>query len=78
MEINDYINKLKKIIYNSISKAKFENALVALKILSTIYYDYNQQYIDCELEEELLQIKKRLLKNESYEVEDNCIFFYDG
>lgn len=78
MEIIQYIKKIKKIIDKQIETDNYEQALVSAKILSDIYYDYNQIYSDSALEQALLKIKMKVLTEESYLTDKKCVFFYDG
>ena len=78
MEVEVYIDKLKKIIKREINKSNYENAFVAAKTLADIYYSYNQIYTDLELEDGLLFIRDSLLDKKEYATDNNCVLFYDG
>lgn len=78
MNVIKDVNKVKRIIDSSISKNKYETALIAIKMLANLYYEYNQIYTDIELENKILEINSKLLKKEDYDVDKNCVFFYDG
>lgn len=78
MEVNDYIKKLKKILDSLVQSDKYEHALVTAKILSNIYYDNNQIYIDSDLEDVLIKIRNIILKKEKYTTDEKCVMFYDG
>lgn len=78
MEVEVYIDKLKKIIKREINKRNYENAFVAAKTLADIYYSYNQIYTDLELEDDLLFIRDYLLDKKEYATDNNCVLFYDG
>lgn len=78
MKVDNFISKLKKIINNQITKGKYENALCCSKTLASIYYDYNQIYMDPDLENALLTIREEILDKEQYISDKNCVFFYDG
>ena len=78
MEVEVYIDKLKKIIKRENNKSNYENAFVAAKTLADIYYSYNQIYTDLELEDGLLFIRDSLLDKKEYATDNNCVLFYDG
>lgn len=78
MEVAKYIKKLKKIIQDSISDGKYESALTSAKVLATLYYDYNQIYMDPDLEEALIKISNCILKNNEFTVDKKYVLFYDG
>ena len=78
MEVDKYIKKIKKIIQDYISNGKYESALTSAKVLGTLYYDYNQLYMDSDLEEALIKISNCILKNNEFTVDKKCVLFYDG
>lgn len=78
MEVEVYIDRLKKIIKREINKRNYENTFVAAKTLADIYYSYNQIYTDIELEDYLLLIRDSLLNKTEYVTDNNCVLFYDG
>ena len=78
MQVNETIEKLKKLVKKQIDKKNYEVALAAAKTLADIYYSYNQIYTDKELEDELLVVRDAILEKKSYEVDKKCVFFYDG
>lgn len=79
MQIDEYILKLKYIIKNNLIHNKLEKSIIAAKVLSEIYYNYNQVYTDDELEEYLIKARDLLFyERKQYVVDNNCIFFYDG
>ena len=78
MNVDNVISKLKKIIDINIKIKKYEMAINALQLLSEIYYSYNQTYTDIEVEEDLLLIRESVLSKNKYDVDKNCVFFYDG
>lgn len=78
MEVEVYIDKLKKIIKREINKSNYENALAAARTLADIYYSYNQIYTDLELEDDLLSIRDSILEKKEYVSDNDCVLFYDG
>lgn len=78
MEVESCIEKLKKIIEREINKGNYEIALVAARIIASIYYEYNQIYTDAGLEGNLLKVRDKVLLLEEYAADRTCVFFYDG
>ena len=75
MQVNETIEKLKKLVKKQIEKKNYEVALAAAKTLADIYYSYNQIYTDKELEDELLVVRDAILEKKPYEVDKKCVFF---
>ena len=78
MEVEQYIEKLKKIVAREVNKGHYESALLAARTLASIYYDYNQIYSDATLEDSLLKIRDAVLVAKEYTPDKTCVFFYDG
>lgn len=78
MNVNSCILKLKKIVKDNVNNHNYDVALTAAKLLSSIYYDYNQIYTDQELEDKLLIIRDNILNKQEYDTDKKSVFFYDG
>lgn len=78
MNVDEVINKLKQIIDVDIKNGQYEKAINTVKTLAEVYYSYNQIYTDTELEEKLLFIRDNILSKNTYDVDEDCVFFYDG
>lgn len=78
MKVDETIRELKKIISLKEGENNYEVALLAAETLSEINYEYNQIYTDKELEDELLIIRDKILNKKEYNLDQRCVFFYDG
>lgn len=78
MEVNKYIKKLKKTIQYYTLHGKYESALTSAKVLATLHYDYNQLYMDSDLEDALIKIRDSILEENKFTVDKECVLFYDG
>lgn len=78
MNVDKVINKLKLLIDVDINNERYEKAINTVKTLAEVYYGYNQIYTDIELEEKLLFIRDNILSKNIYDVDKDCVFFYDG
>lgn len=78
MNVEKVINKLKLLTDISIKDGRYDIAISATKSLAEIYYGYNQIYTDIELEEKLILIRESILSKNLYDVDEDCVFFYDG
>lgn len=78
VKIDNYIKKIKKNIYMQITEEKYEQAMISIKMLAQIYYNYNQIYYDSDLEDALLKIRDAVLVREEYTKDKKCVLFYDG
>lgn len=75
------LNKIKGIVSDSITKHKFEKALAAISFIGNYLYQYNQFYVEDELEGYLSNISdclKDIYKVNKYFETSQNIIFYDG
>lgn len=77
-KIKATLDKLKMLSDSSYKRGNYENVLKLTSIYADICYQYNQVYKDEYIEEVLLDVKKRILKNSEYEPNPNIVLFYDG
>lgn len=78
--VEGVLNKLKKIASNSIRKENYRKALDAVTAASFILEEYNQYYVDDDLENDLTLISQGLVKP-GFAREDtdaNTILYYDS
>lgn len=83
--IDMYIYEQKNIIRKSVYDGNLEGALQSLKALSAMLYDYNQYYVDDEMEQLLLDIAKKLAlpslpdyRQDTPTLRGRKVLFYDG
>ena len=78
--VEGYLNKLKKIANSSIQKENFRKALDAVTAASFILEEYNQYYVDDDLEDCLTKLSERLVKPgfTKDETDGNTILYYDS
>ena len=87
INVDFYVNKLKKIASKSYNKGNVEKSLAAISSCANILYHYNQYYVDDFLEDILLKISHRFSKDEELKKvqnkitdknSNNVVLFYDG
>lgn len=76
-----YSNKFHSIISKSLLKEDYETALQGINGLTRVCYEWNQFYVDKEIEESILKIAE-VFKNKKYNSQTNdniqSILFYDS
>lgn len=74
------VDKLKRIIAASIKKGNYRKALDAMTACAFILEEYNQYYVDDELENNLLTIANAICKPgfTRADVNDNTVIYYDS
>lgn len=78
--VGSYMDKLKKIADSSVQKGNYRKALDALTAASFILEEYNQYYVDEDLEKTLKVISDKLVKPgfTADETDKNTILYYDS
>ena len=78
--VGNYMDKLKKIADSSVQKGNYRKALDALTAASFILEEYNQYYVDEDLEKTLKVISDKLVKPgfTADETDKNTILYYDS
>ena len=78
--VGNYMDKLKKIADSSVQKGNYRKALDALTAASFILEEYNQYYVDDDLEKTLKVISDKLVKPgfTADETDKNTILYYDS
>lgn len=78
--VGNYMDKLKKIADSSVQKGNYRKALDALTAASFILEEYNQYYVDEDLEKTLKVISDKLVKPgfTADETDKNTIIYYDS
>ena len=76
----EYIAKLKKIAKRYLSIAKYNDSLQVLHAISQYLYEFNQTYIDEDVESMLLEITEALdiKQGRTYEGTKNKVLVFDG
>ena len=78
-QVERVINKLHSCANKGIKSGKYEYTMQAINALSKIEYEWNQKYIDHEIEQHIEIIsknyRKKIMVNEK---NPNCILFYDS
>ena len=74
----NYLLKLKKAAKKFFDKQKYDECLQVLHALSFYLYEYNQYYIDEDIEKMLLDVKDALKLREEYEPIKNKVLVFDG
>ena len=79
-KIEKVLGKLKSITGTSIAKKNYRKALDAMTAAAFILEEYNQYYVDDDLEKYLSTISKDLVKPgfNNGETEQDCVLFYDS
>ena len=79
-KIEDVTSKLKAIAGKSIRKGNFRKALDAITAASFILEEYNQYYVDDDLEKMTDEISEKLVKTgfTSEETDDRTVLYYDS
>lgn len=80
MKIEAQIIKMRKKARNLVSNQKYEDALLLLSCIADIMYQYNQYYIDIDLENMLTVIQNKIGNTKKFSVKDkrDTVIFYDG
>lgn len=80
-QVEDKINKLKKITSISLKKGKFNTSLAALSFAAETLYQFNQYYTDNDLEMLTAQVGETIKKKfnfANYTEKQDSILVYDG
>ena len=79
-KFNEIQVKVKNKLKNYLQKKKYEDVLSYTEMLAELLYEYNQVYIDEELEENLLEVSKEIIDVHGVTESDmtNKVLFYDG
>lgn len=83
LEIDEKIAAIKRRIQKAVAKGQYDSALLLIKCLANILFNYNQYYKDDFLEEQMEILMERLFDAgdrplQSVRADSASIFFYDG
>lgn len=82
-EVNIFLNNIYRFVEKEIAKGKYEKAMAAISIAGEIQYQFNQEYVDTDLEKNISLIAKKIKpryenKISELKVKEKNILFYDG
>ena len=82
-KIDKLVEKLNDVAKSGIKKKHYEKAMAAIAASGKIQYTYNQTYTDTALEDDILEIAKRIKEKymnniRKMKVQENTVLFYDG
>ena len=59
-EVNIFLNNIYRFVEKEIAKGKYEKAMAAISIAGEIQYQFNQEYVDTDLEKNISLIAKKI------------------
>ncbi len=80
-QCDKFINYLMNYLKRFYKKHDYESCLTVSQIIANFLYDYNQTYIDEDLEKILYDISKEIKSKyelDNYQGDSNTVLFYDG
>ena len=75
-EVNIFLNNIYRFVEKEIAKGKYEKAMAAISIAGEIQYQFNQEYVDTDLEKNISLIAKRCGINVFKRAEEEWISCY--
>ena len=77
--MNNKLEKIKRNIFKSFDKKKYETCLTAISVYCNLQYQLNQIYCDKDVEDLTIELSRCILPEiKEYVADENTILFYDG
>ena len=76
--IEKFIEQLKQDILECVYNKEIDNSLTLIKLYAEVAYNFNQFFVDEDIENCLIKLTEYLLEKESFIPNEEIVLFYDG